>query len=322
MVLTITLNPLLERRLVYEKIQAGTVNRPVNEYFTAGGKGINVSRQLGRLGIKNSAMTFLGGGNGKILRSLLTEEKIDATFVSTKGETRHASLCMDKSREVLTTYFGMNTHVSEAEAEDMKARLEKAITNCSIVILSGSSPCPETDSIFPAAIELANKHDKISILDTYGNHLKACIDAGPTVIHNNAKELSSSLGIDLSGEEEKLKLLKELYGKGVRMAYITDGASPVYASKFDFHYKALVPPVEEKDPCGSGDSFTAGIAYGLEESLIFDHSLMTACALGSANASSWETSSVTIEQMKKFYDKVEILPIGKKMKIIDDRPTI
>ena len=235
MVLTITLNPLLERRLVYENIKTGSANRPLNEYFTAGGKGINVSRQLNKLGIKNNAITFLGGGNGKILRSLLADDKIDATFVSTKAETRQASLCLDKSRDELTTYFGMNPVITEAEADDMKSRLEKAITNCSIVILSGSSPCGAADSIFPLAIELANKHDKISIIDTYGNHLKACIEKGPTVLHNNIKELSASLGLDLSSEEARLNLLKELYGKGIRMAFITDGASPVYASKFDFH---------------------------------------------------------------------------------------
>jgi len=63
------------------------------------------------------------------------------------------------------------------------------IYNCSAVIFSGSSPCFATDDIFPFGIELANKYDKISILDTYGGHLQACLEAQPTVIHNNKDEV-------------------------------------------------------------------------------------------------------------------------------------
>lgn len=322
MVLTLTLNPLLERRLVYNKIVPGSSNRAEKEYYTAGGKGINVSRQLNFLEIKNGAMTFIGGNNGKILRSILAEEKIETNFVSSKSETRQAVLTFDESTQQLTTYFGLNSPVTENEAEDFKSRLDKAIQNCSMVILSGSSPCKETDSIFPYAISLANKHDKTSILDTYGNHLKDCIEQGPTVLHNNMRELEESLGTGLANEEAKFEMLDHLYRKGIRMSFLTDGASPAYCSKFDFHYKVNMPAVQEKDACGSGDSFTAGIAYGLENALVYDEFLRTAAALGAANAASYETSSVTLEQMKLYYDTIEVLPVGKKMKLIDDRPTI
>lgn len=322
MILTITLNPLLERRLIYKQIETGSTNRAEKEFYTAGGKGINVSRQLNILGTDNSAITFIGGGNGKILRSILTEEKIDCSYVSAKSETREAVLTFDETSQQLTTYFGLNSPVTENEAADFKSRLEKAIQNCSIVILSGSSPCEAADSIFPYAISLANKHDKLSILDTYGAHLKECIEQSPTVIHNNMRELENSLGADLSSEDAKIEMLNYLYKKGIRMAFLTDGPSQAYTSKFDFHYKVKVPLIEEKDPCGSGDSFTAGIAYGLENALVYDDFLKTAAALGVANAASFETSSVTFEQMKLYYDKIEVLPVGKKMKLIDDRPTI
>ena len=322
MILTITLNPLLERRLVFKQITPGTSNRAEKEFFTAGGKGINVSRQLNYLGIKNSAITFLGGNNGKILRGILAAEKIDCTFVTAKSETRYAALVFDESNQKLTTYFGINSEVSESEVEDFNGRLEKAIQNCSIVILSGSSPSENAGRIFFNALKLAEKHDKISILDTYGRHLKECIELAPTIIHNNISELESSLGENFSTEESKTGLLNRLYNKGVRMAFITDGPKEIYASKFNFHYKVKLPSIVEKDSCGSGDSFTAGIAYGLENSLVYEDFLKTAAALGAANASSFLTSSVTPEQMNLFYDKIEVLPIGKKMKLIDDRPTI
>ena len=322
MILTITLNPLLERRLHFKQITHGASNRAFKEFFTAGGKGINVSRQLNCLGIKNSALTFVGGAGGKMFRSLLAAENIDSVFVSSKSYTREASITFDESAGKLTTYFGLNAPITAEEASDFKSRLDKAIQNCSIVILSGSSPCAETDGIFPYAISLANEHDKISILDTYGAHLNACIEQGPTVIHNNVKEIESSLGMELKTEDDKIGFMESLYKKGIRMSFITDGHSPAYASKFDFHYKVISPRVVEKDSCGSGDSFTAGIAYGLEEALVFEDFLKTASALGAANAASYITSAVSLDTVKEYYNKIEVLPIGKKMKIIDDRPTI
>ena len=60
MILTVTLNPLLEKRLEFQSVELGKDQRAKNEFYAAGGKGINVSRQLNLLGVKNSAFTWLG----------------------------------------------------------------------------------------------------------------------------------------------------------------------------------------------------------------------------------------------------------------------
>ena len=320
MILTVTLNPLLEKRLVFEKITNNHSNRAVNEYPYAGGKGINVSRQLNYLGALNSAFTFLGGNNGKQLRHVLGEEKIDFNFVPVKSETRWATVAIQKDYKNITTYFSPNQHLEITEIEEFKSRLEKMTRNCSIVVLSGSSPCAEANDIFKLGIELANEHDKISILDTYGSHLKEAISAGPTVLHNNLSELGKSLDLDLANEDAILSALDTIYNMGVKLAFITDGANPFYASKFDFHYKIISPKVNVIDATGSGDAFVAGIAYGLENSLIFDEFVKTAAALGALNAASINTCAVTKDELSGFVEQVQILPIGKKMKIIDDSP--
>ena len=75
MILTVTLNPLLEHRLTYKVLHIGHENRSAKEKYKAGGKGINVSRQLNILSVDNLAFTFLGGSNGKLLKKLLIEVK-------------------------------------------------------------------------------------------------------------------------------------------------------------------------------------------------------------------------------------------------------
>ena len=320
MILTITLNPLLERRLFFDTAELGKSNRSSREIFYAGGKGINVSRQLNFLTTQNSAFTFLGGNNGKVLRHCLTQDKIDFSVVSAKSETRTADLIIEEKNNRVSTFFGMNSHITSDEASEFKNKIGKMIQNCSIVVFAGSSPCKETDDIFPFGIELANKHDKISILDTYGAHLNDCIAAAPTVIHNNVDEVERSLNISLHDENEKLNFLQELYSKNIKLSFLTDGANPVYAGKFNFHYKIVPPEVKVLDSTGSGDAFVAGIAYGLENALVFDEFVKIAVALGAANSTMLETCEVTFEQMEKYAEHVEVMTVGKKMKIINDTP--
>ena len=320
MILTVTLNPLLERRLFFDSVELGKSNRSRKEFFTCGGKGINVSRQLNSLGEKNSALTFLGGNNGKILRHCLSQDKIDFTVISTKSETRSADIIIEEKNNRVTTFFGVNSNITIEEAADFKHKLDKMIQNCSVVVFAGSSPCLSADDIFPYGIELANRYDKISILDTYGSHLTDCINSGPTVIHNNIEEVEKSFNVSLRDEKARLEYLHELYSKNIKLMFLSDGANFLYAEKFDFNYKVDPPKVNVIDATGSGDAFVAGIAYGLENSLVFEQFLSIGVALGAANASKLTTCNVTTDEMNSYIEQVKVSTVGKKMKIIDDSP--
>ncbi len=323
MILTVTLNPLLERRLFFNSIRQGKVNRSSKEIFTAGGKGINVSRQLNLLNVKNIALTFIGGQNGKAFRKVLEEENIHANFVNTKSELRWASLIIEEKKKRVTSYFSPNSLITQKEAGEFADRLKKMIPNCSTVIFSGSSPCNETDELFAYGIKLANELNKTSVLDTYGNPLKIALEKNaPTVLHNNISELRNTLNLPLKTEEEKIDFLNELYSKGVKLTFLTDGANSFYAAKFDFHYKAHPPKIKEIDATGSGDAFVAGITAGLENGLTFNDFTINASALGTANALSFKTCAATKEEFLPFTEKIKLTPVGKRMKLIDDSPTV
>jgi fructose-1-phosphate kinase PfkB-like protein len=271
--------------------------------------------------MKNHAFTFLGGGNGKILRHCFTEDKIDFSVVSTKSETRIADVIIEQDSKRVTTFFGQNSLITKEEAEDFKSKLGRMIQNCSAVVFAGSSPSETTDDIFSYGINLAHEFDKTSVLDTYGSHLQKCLEAAPTIVHNNISEVEKSLGISLQSEEQKTDYLINLYKGGVKLAFLTDGADAVYASKFDYIYKTEPPKVECYDATGSGDSFTAAIIYGIENSIVFEETLKIAVAAGTANAEILDTSNISLEQSEKFLDRIKISSIGKKMKLIDDSPT-
>ena len=320
MILTVTLNPLLERRLIFNCISFDKENRGGRRELKAGGKGINVSRQLNHLNTDNFAFTFLGGNNGKILKDVLLNEGIKFSSVRMNEETREAFVAVDESRKKVSTFFSLNSKVSLNEADELRNKLEKMIENCEIVVFSGSSPGEEANSIFPYGIELANKYDKISICDTYGSHLSNCIDNAPTILHNNVQEIEKSLNISLNDEKSKIEFLDNLYSKNIKQVFLTDGDGITFASNFEYHYKIENPVINVYDATGSGDSFVAGVAYSWHHNLTFEECLVLASSLGISNAKRYDVCNVKPEEIEEIKPLVKITSIGKKMKTIDVTP--
>jgi 1-phosphofructokinase family hexose kinase len=295
-------------------------NRSGKKLLKAGGKGINVSRQLNKLGIENNALTFTGGVNGKLFKRILRSEGISFADIQTKSETRDAAIIIENASNQLSTFFCENISLTKPEADSFIAKMEKMIAACEIVIFAGSSPREITDSIFPAGIEMANKYDKVSVCDTYGTHLHQCINSAPSILHNNVEEIESSLNISLKTESDILSLLDGFYSKGIKQTYLTNGDKPFYSSNFDFHYKITVPKIETADSTGSGDSFVAGIVYGWRNKITFEQQLAFASAVGVRNAETFETCTVEKDEAESILNSVIIEPVGKKLKIINDKP--
>ncbi|MCH7962463.1 MAG: 1-phosphofructokinase [Bacteroidetes bacterium] len=320
MILTVTINPLLEQRFTFNKVSPTYQNRNGKLRLAAGGKGINVNRQLNILNVHNIALTFVGGTYGKLFRESIKNEGIDFSLISTHTETRICSVIIDSAENSISYYFNENQTITKDETYKFIVKMQKMIQNCEMVIFSGSSPGEEADKIFPAGIEMANKYDKISICDTYGSHLQNCYSASPRIVHNNVEEVVHSLQLNLNNERDRLVFLDSLYSKGIKQVYLTDGDKNIYASNFDFHYKVRVPNIKSVDSTGSGDAFVAGIAYGWHNNLVFNEQIKFAAALGTANIQSFDVCNVQVDEARKFVESVELHPIGKKIKIIDDTP--
>jgi fructose-1-phosphate kinase PfkB-like protein len=74
MVYTITLNPALDRALWVEKIQPDDSNRIKRKERYAGNKGIDLSKILTTLEVRNNALGFIGGFAGEEAEGRLLNE--------------------------------------------------------------------------------------------------------------------------------------------------------------------------------------------------------------------------------------------------------
>ena len=88
MIYTVTLNPAIDKTVVVENFCAGGVNRVGTIREDAGGKGINVSKCLKKLGADTVAVMILAGNTGKRLSAMLEDMKITMLRISAEGENR------------------------------------------------------------------------------------------------------------------------------------------------------------------------------------------------------------------------------------------
>ena len=64
MITTLTLNPALDKTAIVENITLGALNRVLETMQSPGGKGINVSKGLARLGNTTRALGIIAGDTG------------------------------------------------------------------------------------------------------------------------------------------------------------------------------------------------------------------------------------------------------------------
>ena len=73
-------------------------------------------------------------------------------------------------------------------------------------------------------------------------------------------------------------------------------------------YRVTFPQVEAVNPVGSGDSYVAGIAIGIQRK----YDVKDILKLASANALEKETGVVSESVVKELFDKVEVNKIMEK----------
>ena len=88
MIITVTLNPAVDRTMHVPKFCAGRVNRATSSRVDAGGKGINVSKALKELGCDSIACGLIAGRYGRMIKEQITAAGIKYDFVEVPGETR------------------------------------------------------------------------------------------------------------------------------------------------------------------------------------------------------------------------------------------
>src|SRR5687768_5539353 len=146
---TLTANLLAERTLEFDRWAPGKTQRAVRESFQVGGKGINVSKMLTRLGVPNTALCFTGGAPGAECEEWLRKREFNFHAFATSVPTRSGTVIRDtNAREPETTFLGPDA-APDAEAIKRAAEFLNDQPAGRVLVLCGSVPRWITPTLEP-----------------------------------------------------------------------------------------------------------------------------------------------------------------------------
>lgn len=309
MIVTVTLNPALDKTMEVDSLSVGSLNRVQQTHVNVGGKGINVSMTLKKLGIDSLAMGIVGGETGKIILSELEKEGIRHDFCYVQEESRTNIKIIDREGR-LTELNENGPRILTQQIEELYHKIEQMANGNTIFILSGSVPPGVKKSVYGELITLVKKKQGRVILDASGDLLSMGIDCGPEIIKPNREELISYLDLPSDCSRELLKeKAMSLFEKGIYYILLTLGQEGAYfLSKEECCYCPPLPVVVEST-VGAGDAVAAGWAYALQEQLNFQEAVRLSMALAGGAVMTKGTrppNKEQVEELKKLVTMVSL----------------
>ena len=140
MIYTVTLNPALDKTVEIPGMALDTVNRVTSMRTDPGGKGINVSKVIAKLGGESCAVGILGGESGRTLLAALEREGLRTHFRFVEGQTRTNLKIIDRALHTNTDINEPGLTVSPADLDALLRDLLGMVREGDIVVLAGSLP--------------------------------------------------------------------------------------------------------------------------------------------------------------------------------------
>lgn len=259
-VLTITLNPAVDKSCTVENIKPEKKLRCTAPRYEPGGGGINVSRGLVRLGVPNRAFYLAGGRTGQKLEELLGSENIDTLPFKTNAETRENFVVTDTANNEQYRFGMPGEAISAIECNAILNYISDLAPFPEIVVISGSLPPGISPSYLRNLAGIIKSKGAKVIADTSGDALNEMTAEGVYLLKPNLGELSRLAGKDSLDNETAEAAAAEMIGKGqAEVIVVSMGAQGAYMVTKSESLYINAPSVKKLTTVGAGDSMVAGM---------------------------------------------------------------
>lgn len=303
MILTVTLNPCIDKSSSVEKFEPEAKMRCAEIINEPGGGGINASKALKKLGAESVALFPAGGHNGNMLCSLLDEEGIRYHAVDTQVETRENWVMLENSTNDQYRF----TFPGRAIRETTIYSLLDQVRNFSpaYVVASGSLPVGLPDHFYGLIVKNAKAVGAKCIIDTSGPALQAIKGKGAYLIKPNISELRKMLNAPDLGPMEIDDAAQQVIADGyAEIVVISMGPLGAWIVSKNEKYFTAAPKVEKRSTVGAGDSMLAGITYMLQQQKSLKEVIAFAVACGSAATMNEGTQLFKREDVELLYERI------------------
>jgi 1-phosphofructokinase len=313
-VLTVTLNPAIDMRMRFERVQLETLNRAQSVQLEPSGKGINVARALARQGVEVTAVALLGGAFGAMLESQLLESEplgqstsgLRLLRVPIAGETRCNVKVLDLERSAVTELNAPGPQVSASELEDLWQTLRHELNAGDLVVLSGSLPTGVPVETYANLIRELSSLGVQTYFDADGAALQAGLEANPFLIKPNRLEAEMLLNVRIESRTNALEAARKFQTLGAEQVVLSLGADGALFISRNEAVFAQPPAVQVYSTVGSGDALLSGVVAAQLRGLSWFETARHATAVAAARVASSSLEFPEPHEIAALLERVQV----------------
>lgn len=305
MILTVTLNPALDRLVFVENLKWREKNIAVETQTFTSGKGFNVAKALGVLAVETTALGFVGLADLDMYKQRLESRYVHLSLVPIAA-TRTNIKIIEKDRNQETEVNERGATVLPSELEHLSHAYLDNVAHAEYVTMSGSIAPGVPKTIYAELVREAARHNVRTIVDASGESLRAAIEARPFALRLNHWELQEVMGRELPSADDSIAAAKSLLERGVEYVAVSFGADGALLAHRGGTWRAHVPRLQVVNAIGSGDVMSAGLVYGWLREDAPEVVLRWATALASASVLTLESGAVEVATAKELESQVVV----------------
>ncbi|TGB00122.1 1-phosphofructokinase [Sporolactobacillus shoreae] len=305
MITTVTLNPALDKLLETDAITLGETNRVRLLSASAAGKGIDVAKVLRDLDCQVTATGFLGGDVAGIFIRCFKDEKIENRFITIHGSTR-TNIQLFEQNGSRTELLERGPSVTDDECLSLMKQFRILAEESDSVTICGSVPDGVSEDYFRHLIRTARHSCRYVIVDTSGKWLHIGVGENPDLIKPNRREMTELMGKDQATDEEIIAFAQQKVKDGLPYILVSLGGEGAMLICQDGVWRGKAPEIPVKSTVGCGDTMVASLSVSLHDRLSPEEMLRRSIALSAANAMTFETAHVIINDYLELLPKIHI----------------
>ena len=289
-IITITLNPAIDKSTSITSLAAGKKLRCAPPCFEPGGGGVNVSRAIHKLGGETTAIYFAGGYTGEFYKQLLDDEKISSVAVKTRNHLRENLIVFDRSSGMQYRFTMPGPSIYEQEWKEILKTI-KEHDRADFMVVSGSLPPGVPNDILANIAVIAKRNNIKLIVDSSGKALQNALTEEVYLIKPNLQELAELTGKNLASMDEAMNAAKTIVDRGkskIIVVSLAEEGALLVTETLSKHLPA--PKVKIRSTVGAGDSMLAGIIQSLSKNKTIEEAVQFGVLCGTAATMNTGTS--------------------------------
>jgi 1-phosphofructokinase len=256
-IVTLTLNPSVDRTVDVDALERGAVIRTSEAVLEPGGKGVNVTRALSANGVPSLAIVPVAGPDGAELSRLLERDGILCRFVPVSGRTRSNTTVCEPDGTV-TKLNEPGSPLSDDDLAAIATAVRTGVRDGDWLVVSGSTPPDLTSEQVSALLAEATATGAHLVIDSSGEALQSALAAKPRIIKPNREELAELVGRELGSVAAVVAAAEDVRNRGVEMVLVSLGAEGAVLVGPNGMLMGESHVDKPRSTVGAGDSFLAG----------------------------------------------------------------